>query len=245
MTNMFKSRFKAWLDVAGDRARLTHGQVLCKPEMEPVYQALLRRDLGALGLDDEYYPVGGAANHGLLYLILRCFSHLQLGNVLELGSGQSSLLIDRLSRRFPASRQIFSLEHDAFWGATVQRQVAHPVLCGDLRRETVLGHAAHSYDWRLLPAEVSFELLIIDGPPAADDTSRYARLGALGVLPRLAATDFVVIIDDAERAGERLLAREITSFLSAQRRVFRVSETLAAKRQLVIAGGAHLAAAYF
>jgi hypothetical protein len=163
----------------------------------------------------------------------------------ELGCGQSSILIDRLNRRFPSNRQIFSLEHDSFWGATIQKSVAHPILCGKLRRGDFHGHDAQSYDWSLLPADASFDLLVIDGPPAADDGSRYARLGALELLPRLAATDFVVIVDDAERAGERLLAREITAALSAQGRSFRVSETLAAKRQLVIAGGAHIAAAYF
>jgi hypothetical protein len=154
-------------------------------------------------------------------------------------------LVDRLSRRFPRNRQIFTLEHDSFWGATVQRKVTHPILHGDLRPEKFRGYAAHSYDWDLLPSDVSFELLIIDGPPASHKRSRYARLGALGVLPRLAETDFVVIIDDAERAGERLLAREITSSLSAQGRRFSLGEILAAKRQLVIAGGAHRAAAYF
>lgn len=238
-------RVRTWLDVMADRARVAQGRWLCKPEMEPVYQALLQRDLEALGLADEYYPVGGAANHGLLYLILRCFNDLELGNVLELGAGQTSRLIDRLNRRFPRPRQVFTLEHDAFWAARIQEQVQHPVLRGELRCERIRGHKAYCYDWTLLPAEASFELLVIDGPVAADRGLEYARLGALEVLPRLAARGFVVIVDDAERAGERLLGREIAAALTEQGRSFKMNEILAAKRQIVIAGGAHLAAAYF
>ena len=238
-------RLRTWLDVMADRTRVVQGRWLCKPEMESVYQTLLRRDLQALGLRDEYYPVGGAANHGLLYLILRCFSDLELGNVLELGAGQTSILIDRLSQRFPRVRQVLTLEHDAFWAARVQKQIEHPILCGELRCDRVLGHKAYCYDWTLLPAETKFELLVIDGPIAADKGLEYARLGALEILPRLAERGFVVIVDDAERTGERLLGRAIAAALSDQGRRFKMGETLAAKRQIVIAGGEHVAAAYF
>lgn len=242
---MIDGRLKAWLGIAADRARAAHDRWLCKPELEAVYQALLARDLAALGLPDDHYPVGGAANCGLLYLILRCFRELPIGNVLELGAGQTSLLIDRLDKRFPADRQVFTLEHDAFWAAAVQAKVEHPILCGGLRRERLQGRDAYCYDLSRLPADAAFELLIIDGPVAADTGLEYSRLGALRLLPRLAERGFVVIVDDAERVGERLLAREIVRALAAQGRPFKTGEVLAAKRQLVIAGGIHLPAAYF
>lgn len=239
------ARLNTWLGVMADRARLAHGRWMCKPEMESVYQTLLRRDLDALGLRDEYYPVGGAANYGLLYLILRCFTELEIGNVLELGAGQSSILIDRLNRRFPAARQVLTLEHDAFWAANIQPKIDHPVLCGNLRGERIRGHKAYCYDWDLLPAATAFDLLLVDGPVAAAKGLEYSRLGALQLLPRLSERGFVVIVDDAERAGERRLAREIIGALAARGRPFKVGETLAAKRQIVIAGGAHLPAASF
>ena len=70
-----------------------------RPSMEVVYRELFLRDLARLGLDDLYYPVGWAANHSLMYLIARCFIELPVVNVLELGGGQSSILLSQLNDR--------------------------------------------------------------------------------------------------------------------------------------------------
>ena len=41
------------------------------PGLEAVYQRIFERDLERIGAENKYYPVGTAANYGLLYVLLR------------------------------------------------------------------------------------------------------------------------------------------------------------------------------
>src|SRR5690348_10090169 len=83
-----------------------------KPAMEVVYRELFLRDLSRLGLEDLYYPVGSAANHSLLYLIARSFIELPIRNALEMGAGQSSILLSQLNERLKKEATITTVEHD-------------------------------------------------------------------------------------------------------------------------------------
>ncbi len=58
--------------------------------MEVIYRELFVRELLRLGIEDRFFPVGAAANHGLLYLVLRCYVELPLRRVLDVGAGQTA-----------------------------------------------------------------------------------------------------------------------------------------------------------
>ena len=89
-----------------------------------------------------------------------------------------------------------------------------------------------------------FDLMVLDGPTAFDFRSRYNRLGFLRHLDAI-GEDFIIIVDDVERPGEQRLVSEITRALRQRGSTFRSGQTVAAKIQEVIAGGAFLRAAYF
>ena len=65
-----------------------------EPYMEIVYQQLVFRDLRNLGIHDDFYPVGSAASYSLFYILLRSLMTLPVTSVLDIGAGQTSLLLD-------------------------------------------------------------------------------------------------------------------------------------------------------
>jgi hypothetical protein len=152
------------------------------------------------------YPVGSAANAGLLYAVFRLAEEFPGLAWLELGAGQSTILIDAL---VDAGRigTALTLEHDPGWAARIGTRVDHEVEAAPLRRAEVQGIAAETY--YVTPAR-RYDVVLVDGPIG---TPRRSRWGALKLLETALADDFIVIFDDAERPGER---ETIARFLAMQ-----------------------------
>jgi len=137
-----------------------------------------------------------AANYGLLYILFRLAEEFPGLAGLELGAGQSSLLLDALARAGRLA-SITTLEHDADWAARIGGRIAHDVLVAPLQPARLHGVDTQVYDVAL---GRRFDLVVVDGPVGAPHHSRW---GALAVLDRHLADEFVVVFDDAERPGER------------------------------------------
>jgi hypothetical protein len=214
------------------------------PALEAVYQRLVCRDLARLQLDDVFYPVGSAANYGLFYLILRAVLEFPFARVVELGAGQSTLLLDALARKQLLRAQVSTLEHDEQWATRIAARVAHSVTTVPLRERSDAGISFAGYDLRAVETG-PIDFLSIDGPPAATIGTQYSRLGALELARSIDLTRFVIIIDDAERAGERLLADRMVAALQQLGASPAVGHIVANKRQIIIAGGDYVGAAYY
>jgi hypothetical protein len=216
-----------------------------QPALEPVYQHLFERDLKSLELADTFYPVGAAANYGLLYLVLRAAKSFSFQQVVELGAGQTTLLIDALRRNGTLKAGALTIEHDADWAAKLSATVEHRicrvglVAAGD-------DHATYEcYDFQSAPIPEMVDLLIIDGPPGGRPELRFARHGAVRLLDRLDPGGFIVIVDDAERLGEAALVERIDKYLRTNGIEFRRGIVTAAKCQSIFAAGRLLGAAFY
>ncbi|WP_207481931.1 O-methyltransferase [Arenibaculum pallidiluteum] len=223
--------------------REIRARTLLNPAQEAIYRDVLLRDLARLDIRDEFYPLGWAASHGLLYLLTRAFQELPVTRALEFGAGQTTVLLDRLRTRCRPAAEIVTVEHDPEWAAEVGRRVGHQVL---LVPTTGTGtrHGAGFYGPDLIPPG-PFDLMILDGPPAHAHADRLARTGFADVFLDRLADDFVIIIDDAERKGERQLVRMVRQRLGAAGISFGESEVIALKRQKLFFGGAFRRAAFF
>src|SRR5579885_2790366 len=124
------------------------------PAMEIVYRELFLRDLRRLGIEDGFYPIGSAANHGLLYAITRAFAQFPIRSVLELGCGQSTLLLAALNRRLNEPASIRSVEQDPRWAERLRAAVGHEVVTSELVPKTVRGRAIRHYGDRDEPARL-------------------------------------------------------------------------------------------
>lgn len=212
--------------------------------LEPVYQGLVCRDLARLKIEDSFYPVGSAANYGLFYIILRAAIDFRFERVVELGAGQSSLLLDALARKELLHAEVRTFEHDEQWAARIAASVGHTVTRLPLRERSVAGVEFSGYDFRAVETG-SVDFMIIDGPSARTFATRHARLGALDLVQNINRSRFVVVVDDAERAGERLLVDKMVSALTDLGTAPVIGHVVAHKRQVIIAGGDYVGAAYY
>ena len=143
-----------------------------------------------------FYPIGGAANYSLLYLIYRIQTEFAPTATLELGIGQSTLLLDALGAGG------VSIEHDEDWAAIMRTKVEREILTHPLEPRSYRGVEANSY---VFDGSKAFDFAIVDGPQGS---ARNSRWGALEILERSLADEFIVIFDDAERRGEQDTAME-------------------------------------
>lgn len=217
-----------------------------RPTMEIVYRELFLRDLSRLGLEDRYYPVGSAANHSLLYLITRCFTELPVSHVVEMGAGQSSILISQLNDRLKKNAVITTVEHDPQWAARIQGQVKHRVETAALVPKTVDGHRISHYGGEYFDSSALYDFVLVDGPPAhGSKEMALNRIGAVELLEKNLAESFVIIVDDAERRGEDMLVDLIRRKLRKDGREFKDTAIMAAKQQHVFAAGLCSGAVFF
>ena len=119
--------------------------------------------------------------------------------IVECGSGLSTVTIVRVLRAGGAGH-VHALEHDADWAATARRALVD----AELAQFATVIDAPLDDGWYRQAAlehlpEQGVELLLVDGPPAAL-ASRYPALPALA--DRL-APNAAILLDDAERDGER------------------------------------------
>lgn len=215
------------------------GPFAIEPALEVIYRDLFLRELALLGEEDRFFPTGGAASYGLLYLILRIGSEFRPASVLDIGAGQTSLLWAMLRRRGFVG-DVLTLEHDALWGARIAAQVTHEVMVAPLRPRTVDGRTVTTYDWDAVRAQRGFDVIVCDGPIG---TPRHSRRGILTMLDALPG-DFALVLDDAERVGEQDTITAVHDRLQAAKIDYAVGVVRAAKTQAVFAAGRYLPATF-
>lgn len=228
--------------------RWLNGASSVQPDQEAIYMALFQRDIANVGIKDRFYPLGGAANYSLLYLLARCIVELKPEIVLELGAGQTTLLLDDLRRAGAWSGRRITVEHQAEWIEELSRDgsgATSAFVHAPLVEQTAAGRRVRGYDFAALE-KTSVNLLLVDGPPAFLREERFSRLCALQLVERLDRNGFVMIIDDAEREGETVLLEQCVARLGELGIAFRRGEgATGRKRQALLCGGRFVKAAYF
>ena len=211
------------------------------PGLEGSYRHLFLRELERLGEQDTYFPVGGAANYSLLYLILRIATELKPRKALDVGCGQSTWLWDRM-RAAGLVEHVWTLENDPGWAAEIGPKVSHPILVSELRSMVTAAGVVETYDWARAKTLGPFDVIGVDGPYGQP---RRSRAGVLALLDDTLPQDFVLFMDDAERPGEQETVGLIHDRLTAMGRDYSAGVLRAAKTQVVFAAGAYRKAAFY
>ncbi len=175
---------------------------------EPIYFQLFQDALRRLDLPLIYRPFGAAANASMLFVTLRCVELGRPARVLDIGAGQSSLLLDALSDRLPM--EIHSLEPEAAWRDAVARRVRHPVHHCPLEMRRHQGHAFGALPLPAVLRGLRFDLVLVDGPAGAP---RFARYGVADLIPDNLGDQAAILFDDAERRGTAETVRAVLGLL--------------------------------
>ena len=163
--------------------------------------------LDRLGLPSDALPHLGSWKADT-YLLRRIVDHIELmrpQHVVELGSGATSLVIAKALSRSGGGRLHSYDQHEPFV-AEMRRWLESHDLTADFRH-AALTQRDPSWpgswcDLHDLPH--SIDLLVIDGPPWA--VHPFARGMAQRLFERVAPGG-VILLDDAARPGERIVAR--------------------------------------
>jgi len=152
---------------------------------------------------EQLYPgAAGAADHKFLFVLLRALEEFGFRNVLEIGAGETTRVLDAYAGHSGA--RVTTVEHDAQWISRLSRgglTPSHQMVHGALKsfRDEVAG----TYQWYDLEAmpepEEPYDLVLVDGPPGA---LRWSRFGAVPFLEKHRASEFLALWDDADRVGE-------------------------------------------
>lgn len=178
---------------------------------EIIHQGIFLDVTQKMGITTSFYPVGAAANYTFLYIIMRIILDGRIKNVLEIGAGQSTLLLDALrkTREFNA----FTIETNEEWHSIISAQVGHDVLLKPLSPVTLFGHKTLAYHHK---TDDKYDFLIIDGPHG---TPRRSRWAALDIIDRMMAEEFIIVFDDCERKGEQDTIRKAISLIENKRQI--------------------------
>ena len=144
-----------------------------------------------------------AASADVLLTLVNISQKVKPKVVLDLGSGISTLV---LAKATPAAK-VFSIDHlEEFAGKTKSLLADHEITNVDLRVAPLRPNSAGSdwYELSVLSDIDQIDLLFIDGPPGSkDEKARHPVLAHC--LSRL-SPKAVIVIDDAAREGEQVLA---------------------------------------
>lgn len=192
---------------------------------ESIFQGLFAQQCLNLGLRNDFYPVGAAAGFSLMYLLARILAEQPIKAVVELGSGQSTLLIDRLKRPETQHR---CFENDANWyAALTPRLTSCDYRLCELVERPIAGVTTRTY--RNLDAG-DFDLLLVDGPTGQ---SRLSRLGCIEAIAGNLCREFIIIFDDSQRPGEQETISEVMRLLDRTEIPYKCN-TLAGRTQQTI-----------
>lgn len=201
------------------------------------YQNLFDIQCRNRGIANDFYGVGAAASYGLMYLLFRVFNEHEINSVVEFGSGQTTLLIDRIKN---AGTNHTCYEHSSDWHALIAPRLSRcDYRLRPLEEATIENRQVQ---WYSDVETHDFDLLLVDGPPGTD---RYSRFGCVELIRSHTSKDFLIIMDDVQRRGEQDTVANILEVLRSAGVAFRVNQLHARTTQTVIGGGRFVAATYY
>lgn len=134
------------------------------------------------------------------------------------------------------------VEHDEEWVHFMQNSV-------DFRKSnlTILPLIQKEYKGSQVPGYEGFyeqvcvdhryELILIDGP--FGNSGEFSRIDVLTYVPEMLAEDFIIMVDDTERKGEKNMCNEICNMLQANNIKYVCEEYRGVKNFTVIASTSH------
>lgn len=149
-----------------------------------------------------------AAGYPLLYVLYRILNELRPQNILELGMGETTMMFQHYKMNLNPDATCVTVEHNLEWIETKKRsgfsEGAIEILTPELDKIEIKGKQTLRYKSltdQLRNGGKRFNLLLIDGPFGSENYSRYNVIELIE--NNFLANDFIIIMDDYNRSGER------------------------------------------
>jgi len=204
---------------------------------EIIFQRVFAQQCTNAGITNDFYPVGAAACHTLMYLLFRVFNENKIDSVVELGSGQSTLLIDRIKAR---DTRHTCYEEDPDWHGLMRTRLND---C-DYRRSDLVDKNADGVQYQGYADlnATDFDVLLVDGPRGVD---RHSRFDCVPLALANAQRDYLIIVDDADRPGETQTIRHLVDVLRRRGDDVKLSYGRGRTAQALVSSGRFKHCAYY
>ncbi len=168
-----------------------------------------------IGLSFSGYAIG----YNFAYILYRVLNDLQPEKILELGLGQSTKIINEYVKYFGKQINIeyHVVEHNREWASFFKRSADLSDMTNfhflDCYKRDMNGYMVNAYkDFKEEFNNKSFELICIDAPNGYNQ--EYSRIDIFDILPSCLEKQFIIILDDCNRAGERRTIKLLEDELS-------------------------------
>ena len=185
----------------------------------------------------DFIPTKGAATYSFLYILLLILDKIQPQNILEFGLGQTTKLTAQYAKFKNPNCNLQTIDHDENWINIMKEELPEAENINIIKRDLEsfdLNNSANDkyYNLQEITENVQYDLIIIDGPFGFNRT--YPRTNILDLIPQNLANDFIIILDDAERIGEKNTAKLIFEKLDSNNIKYGKFYQEASKTQLII-----------
>lgn len=167
--------------------------------------------------DKSFSPGRWAVGYQYLYSVYRILNIAKPKSILELGLGQSTKLLSQYAQSNREIKHIV-VEHDPEWIEFYKQENNLTVNTKILKLERIIreykgdNNILAFKDFKESLHGLKFDFISIDAPLGAYGKV-YARIDILEILPDCLNEDFVIIIDDYNRNGEKHTVNEIEQSL--------------------------------
>ena len=168
-----------------------------------------------------FSPGRWAIGYPVMYVLYRVLDEFRPHSILELGLGQSTKMISQ----YVASHEDVThkvIEHDESWidffkngnKLSDRTQIIQKKLT-----ETELNGKEHircyeDFEEGIVPGK--YDLIFVDAP-IGSDMPDYARIDILKIIPGALQEDFIIILDDYNRMGEKNMVSELIKILEKEK----------------------------
>lgn len=177
----------------------------------------------------------GAANYSFLYLLYRILDEFKPRNILELGLGQSTKLTTQYINNSGHDKNLVVIDDDEKWINNFSKKLSlnDNIFIKNAELEKFVFQSSKNFKYKNIKNIINkkkFDLVIIDGPVGMNQ--EYPRSNILEIINNL-KEDFIVIMDDHDRTGEKNTINEFIKILNQKNiknyhlRIFGIKEQIA------------------
>lgn len=163
--------------------------------------------------EKDFSLVNSAANYSFMYSLYRILNDAQPKNIIELGLGQTTKLTSQYVKYFDDTK-LTVLESDKDWIENFSKnlEITDNIQIVNLNVETFEYNNTINLrftDIDQIVESEKYDLIIIDAPrgfmekDGKNELLEYSRSNIWQLIPSNLADDFIIIMDDYERKGER------------------------------------------
>ena len=180
-----------------------------------------------------------AANYSLLYILYRTLNEIKPQNILELGLGETTKMIQAYKRLHNKESHCTTIEQSSEW---IEIKIKDglskefiDIIKADVEKINIKGFETLAFinlPELLISKNRKFNLILIDGPWGSNNYSRYniIELVNKGFLD----DDFIIIVDDFERKGEQETFEDLKDALVKNNYGFVIGYYAGSKTQVII-----------